>query len=257
MRERKFPGADIALLIDFLNIDFETAPDKAVRNIPDRRRRLNLRLLLETHDLSSRENRERGKLIQHELRNVVFQYRPDGKRELSPLVDEINRYATKPVFVVNGAEPVGVKLLKIQNSGDLRKDLFQTVSSALMDGTFLAIQRCANEKCGWVFFGKTKFHRVECGRAFNRATAKHRMEQLRKFQRLKEIKPKLIKLRRLAEQHKQSEILAMFPELKRFDAQLLSEIIEGEKPLSDLMIKGRNRKILVNLKLTSRKGGGT
>ena len=77
--------------------------------------------------------------------------------------------------------------------------------------------------------GKRKFHSTACQRAVNSQTAPDRMKRSRANKRFKQVKPQLIKLRKLAERLRLSEILAAFPEFRRLDPQLLSQIVERKK----------------------------
>jgi hypothetical protein len=132
--------------------------------------------------------------------------------------------------------------------------LYVSLVNVVNGGQFWSLKRCA--ECSRFFPDgrKRQYCSDACLRRHNSKTAQARVEKARRKKRFDEVYPELLRLQSMAKRLPFSEMLDKLPS---FDPKLLAIIIEGKKPLKELasQVKYKNRKILMEAKFATRKGG--
>jgi hypothetical protein len=231
---------DLRLLVDFFNFDFKgkyRRPSK--KDIPS----MWLRWLIGAR-FDSPRGWKKADRVQRQIVERVFD-RKTGERDINQLVADANRHVEKVMWDV-GRDGRTIEMVPVI-SGEPEAYLYSCILSALMNGQFWLLKRC--RECQQFFAGKEKFCGAACRRSYNNSTAKERVRKARATKRFREILPKLVRLQKMAKTKSLSEMLDEVAGLDRLDPKLLADIIEGSRPLKDLEVKYKNRRILLGLKI--------
>lgn len=164
-----------------------------------------------------------------------------GERDIEQLVANANRHMEKVIWEV-GRNGRTIRMLPVLSSSP-EAYLYSCILSALIDGHFWLLKRC--RECQRFFASKENFCGAACRQSYNNSTAKERVRKARATKRFREIFPKLLRLQKIAKTMSFTEMLGAFPGL---DPKLLAGIKE-DKPLKDLEVKYKNRRMLLALKI--------
>jgi hypothetical protein len=218
--ETKVPR-DLATVLNFLNGDFGPY---ALRYLSVKEAQAIQQALLESYD--------RGEIA-------------------GSLLDLANEYVTEVVWThgrrADSNEPDLRKFGFLRDISKSGSAFVLSCISVVNDTRFWRLRRCVQCEKFFLPRGKQQTCSDKCLREREIRTAQERVEKARKKRRFDELFPKLLKLQQM-KGHRLSEVLERVP---GFDVKLLETILEGRKPLTELVsqIKYRNRRILQEAKL--------